>query len=140
MAYTGRCFCGAVQFKVKGEPKAMGYCHCESCRSWSASPVNAFCVWTPNDVEVIQGAEQVGQYAKTPMSERKFCKLCGGHLMNSHPPLGTVAFYCATLSGLDFKPAAHIYYAERALTVKDGLPEFKDLPAGFGGSGETLPE
>jgi hypothetical protein len=30
--YTARCFCGAVQFEVAGEPAAMGYCHCESCR------------------------------------------------------------------------------------------------------------
>src|SRR5207253_10783538 len=26
---------------VCGEPAAMGYCHCESCRSWSAGPVDA---------------------------------------------------------------------------------------------------
>jgi hypothetical protein len=30
--YKGSCFCGAVQFTVGGEPAAMGYCHCESCR------------------------------------------------------------------------------------------------------------
>src|SRR5207249_6986507 len=40
--YKGSCFCGAVKFTVTGEPAAMGYCHCESCRSWSAGPVNAF--------------------------------------------------------------------------------------------------
>ncbi len=45
--YRGSCFCGAVQFTVSGEPAAMGYCHCESCRSWSAAPVNAFTLWKP---------------------------------------------------------------------------------------------
>ena len=25
--YQGRCFCGAVEFTVSGEPVAMGYCH-----------------------------------------------------------------------------------------------------------------
>lgn len=34
--YQGNCFCGAVQFTVSGEPVAMGYCHCQSCREWSA--------------------------------------------------------------------------------------------------------
>ena len=38
--YEGSCFCGAVHFTVTGEPAAMGYCHCESCRTWSAGPVN----------------------------------------------------------------------------------------------------
>ena len=35
-SYKGSCFCGAVEFTVSGEPAAMGYCHCESCRHWSA--------------------------------------------------------------------------------------------------------
>ncbi len=38
--YQGSCFCGAVQFTVTGEPAGMGYCHCGSCRQWSAGPVN----------------------------------------------------------------------------------------------------
>lgn len=39
-SYEGRCFCGDVEIRVTGEPVAMGFCHCESCRSWSAGPVN----------------------------------------------------------------------------------------------------
>jgi len=34
----------------------------------------------------------------------------------------------------------HIYYDEKTLSIKDGLPKFKDLPAEFGGSGDTLAE
>ncbi len=41
-SHTGTCFCGAVEVTVTGEPAAMGYCHCDSCRQWSAGPVNAF--------------------------------------------------------------------------------------------------
>jgi hypothetical protein len=40
--HKGECFCGAVHVEVSGEPEAMGYCHCASCRSWSGGPVNAF--------------------------------------------------------------------------------------------------
>ncbi len=46
-ALSGSCFCGEVQFEVDGEPVAMGYCHCGSCRHWSAGPVNAFTLWKP---------------------------------------------------------------------------------------------
>jgi hypothetical protein len=49
-SYNGSCFCGAVQFTVTGEPASMGYCHCTSCRHWSASPVNAFTLWSPESV------------------------------------------------------------------------------------------
>jgi hypothetical protein len=34
----------------------------------------------------------------------------------------------------------HICYDENALFIKDGLPKLKDLPAGLGGSGDTLAE
>jgi hypothetical protein len=35
VTHKGECFCGAVHVEVSGEPEAMGYCHCRSCRSWS---------------------------------------------------------------------------------------------------------
>src|SRR4026207_2238897 len=83
--YEGSCFCGAVQFTVTGEPAAMGYCHCESCRTWSAGPGNAFSLWQPESVKVTKGADKIGMFAKTPKSERKWCKQCGGHLFTGHP-------------------------------------------------------
>jgi len=63
--YEGSCFCGAVQISVTGEPAAAGYCHCESCRSWSAGPVNAFSLWKPESVKVTRGEANVGVYNKT---------------------------------------------------------------------------
>ena len=45
--YSGTCFCGTVKLAATGTPAAMGYCHCESCRHWSAGPVNAFTLWDP---------------------------------------------------------------------------------------------
>jgi hypothetical protein len=71
--YKGSCFCGAVQLTVRGEPAAMGYCHCESCRSWSAGPVNAFTLWDPAAVQVTRGKDNIGTYNKTPNSYRMWC-------------------------------------------------------------------
>ena len=34
----------------------------------------------------------------------------------------------------------HVHYGEKTLSVRDGLPKFKDMPANFGGSGVELPE
>jgi hypothetical protein len=58
--HSGSCFCGAVQFTASGDPVAMGYCHCGSCRQWSAAPVNAFSLWPPEAIEVTRGAEHIG--------------------------------------------------------------------------------
>jgi hypothetical protein len=139
-SYTGACFCGAVELRVSGEPNAMGYCHCRSCRSWSGGPVNAFSLWQPEAVEITKGAEHIGTYAKTPMSERQYCQLCGGHLMVRHPPLQMVDVFAATIPDLPFAPAVHVNYAETVLPMRDGLPKLRDFPAEFGGSGEVVPE
>lgn len=135
--YQGQCFCGAVQVEATGAPEVMAYCHCTSCRSWSAAPINAFTLWKPAAVRVTAGAEHLAMYQKTPVSQRQYCRLCGGHVMSNHPPLGLVDVYAATLPGLTFSPGVHVNYAETVLPMRDGLPKFKDFPAEFGGSGET---
>lgn len=138
--YKAKCFCGAVEMTVSGEPFAMGYCHCESCRHWSAGPVNAFTLWKPGSVRVTKGSDNVGTYNKTPTSARKWCKTCGGHLYTDHPPLNFVDVFAAMLPQMKFTPGVHVNYAEKVLRIKDGLPKLKDFPKEMGGSGEILPE
>ena len=140
MAHVGSCFCGAVTLEVTGAPEAMGYCHCNSCRSWSAAPVNAFSLWKPEAVRITSGAEHLATFQKTERSQRQYCAKCGGHLMTNHPLLRLVDVYAATIPTLTFSPGVHINYAETVLPLRDGLPKFKDVPAEFGGSGETMAE
>jgi len=138
--YKGGCFCGAVKFEVTGRPAAMGYCHCESCRHWSAGPVNAFSLWPAQALRVTQGADSIGSYSKTPASLRKWCKLCGGHLFTDHPGWGLVDIYAALLPQLAFNPVVHVHYQESVLRIQDGKPKMKDLPQEMGGSGTALPD
>src|SRR5262245_35955199 len=101
--YKGSCFCGAVQLAGSGEPVGMGYCHCASCRSWSAGPVNAFTLWKPEAVKITRGADNLGAFNKTPNSIRKWCKTCGGHLLTEHPVFGLTDVYAATIPDLAFR-------------------------------------
>ena len=138
--YEGSCFCGAVKFTATGAPAAMGYCHCGSCRLWSAGPVNAFTLWPQDAVKVTKGAEHIGVIAKVPNSHRKWCKLCGGHLMTDHPEWKLVDVYSAVLPDLTFQPGVHANYESTVLRMKDGLPKLKNFPPELGGTGEAIPE
>jgi hypothetical protein len=140
MAHVGSCFCGAVELEVTGAPVAMGYCHCGSCRSWSGGPVNAFSLWRPEAVRITAGGEHVATFAKTPLSQRRYCTKCGGHLLAEHPPFGLVDVFAATIPTLEFVPGVHVNYAETVLPMRDGLPKLKDFPAEFGGSGQVMAE
>ncbi len=138
--YKGSCFCGSVEFEVAGAPAVMGYCHCGDCAAWAAAPINSFGFWTPDSVRITKGEDNVGTFNKTENVYRKFCKTCGGHVISELPGLNFVEVYPNVVPGLVHEPTLHVHYASKTVSVKDGLPKFKDLPAEFGGSGETLPE
>jgi hypothetical protein len=139
-SYKGSCFCGAVQFTVTGEPAAMGYCHCDSCRTWSAGPVNAFTLWKPQALRITRGADNIASFAKTANSQRKWCKACGGHLFTDHPQWSLVDVYAAVIPDFPYKPGVHVHYQESRLPLRDGLPKMRDLPKEMGGSGAVLAE
>ena len=136
----GSCFCGAVEFEVKGEPTAMVYCHCKDCQAWSAGPINSASLWNPDLLEITKGQEYIETYNKTEDSYRKFCKKCGGHLMTEHPGMNLIDIFAVLLNGFSFKPSIHINYESKMVSVKDGLPKLKDIPEDFGGSGKLLPD
>lgn len=138
--HAGSCFCGSVEFTVSGEPAVMGYCHCDSCRRWSAGPVNAFTLWKPDAVKITRGADKVGSYSKTPNSLRKWCKSCGGHIFTEHPGWGLTDVYAAVIPGFPFKAGVHVNYQETVLPMRDGLPKLRDVPKEMGGSGVGIPE
>jgi predicted GNAT family acetyltransferase len=138
--YKASCFCGSVEIEVTGTPVFAGYCHCGDCQAWSAAPINAFSLWKSDDVRITKGEADIGTFHKTENSYRKFCKICGGHLMTDHPRMRLIDVYANLLQGYTHAPTLHANYGSKTVTVKDGLPKYRDLPAELGGSGETLPD
>lgn len=145
--HIGHCFCGNVEFTLQGEPEVMAYCHCDSCRQWSASPVSGFTLWKPEKMKIIKGEEYVDGFTGNPLSDddtvvsnRAWCKKCGGHLYTDHPTMGLVDVPSAVIKNFIFRPGFHVHYQETVHPIKDGLPKFKDLPEEAGGSGMQLAE
>jgi hypothetical protein len=118
----------------------MGYCHCKDCAAWSATPINFYSFWGPDQLEIIKGIEYIETLSKTDHSKRKFCKKCGGHFMTENPGSDLVDIFAAILEGFLFEPAIHVNYESKTVSVKDGLPKFIDLPEEYHGFGKILPE
>ena len=74
-------------------------------------------------------------YQKTPVSQRQFCKKCGGHIMTNHPPLGLIDVYAATIPTLKFAPGVHVNYAETVLPMRDGCRNSKTFRRNSAGQG-----
>src|SRR5258705_7928763 len=79
-------------------------------------------------VHVTKGADKVGGYRKTPQIERKWCTVCGGHLLTNIHSLELVNIYAPVLPTLPFVPNVHVRYQETVLPMKDGLPKQRDFP------------
>jgi hypothetical protein len=138
--HEGSCFCGAVGIQAFGEPIDMGFCHCQSCRTYSGATYVAFAVWPAELVEVVRGQELLGGFNKAETSHRTFCTRCGGHLFLEHPHLGVVDIRAAVLASLPLRPRVHLNYDEAVVAVSDDLPKFRDMPVEIGGSGELVPD
>ncbi len=137
--HLGTCYCGAVEIEATGEPLDMGYCHCNECRRYSTAPVSIFTLWKPESVKITKGADLLGKFHSSELSDRRYCTKCGGHVMIDHPTLG-LSDIRVSLSGVTFKPTVHLNYEDKVMSIKDGLPKLKDFPAAIGGSGETMSE
>ena len=145
--HDGSCFCGAVKFTVTGNPEVAAYCHCDSCRNWSAGPVSAFTLWKPTTLKITQGLDNIAGFDKNPVSgdktvvsNRVWCKTCGGHIYTDHPTMGLVDVPAVILKDFTFAPMFHVHYQESVHKMRDGLPKFKDLPREAGGTGVELAE
>jgi hypothetical protein len=72
----GGCLCGAVRYRLEGEPFLVGTCHCADCRKESGSVLVAYAKW-PIDRFSFTGNVRT-------QSGRSFCPECGSRLFNLH--------------------------------------------------------
>ena len=105
-----------------------------------AAPVTAFTLWKPDAVKITRGLDNIGMYNKTPISYRKWCKTCGGHVFTEHPGWGLTDVYAAVISDFPYHAGIHVNYEGTKLRMKDGLPKMSDLPKEMGGSGVCMAE
>ena len=74
---TGSCLCKAVTLQANTGTKAVGACHCSSCRNWAGGPLLAVDCGT--EVSFNDDAP-ISVFNSSEWAERGFCSKCGTHL------------------------------------------------------------
>ncbi|MEQ8355200.1 MAG: GFA family protein [Kiloniellaceae bacterium] len=123
---TGRCLCGDVTFEYSGTENWRAYCHCESCRRNTSSPVTAFlgvprgnCRFTGTPAKIFESS---------PGVRRLFCGRCGSPMAfdaDRYPD--EIHLYAASLDDpAGYVPEVHVHSAERLpwFDVKDSLRRY----------------
>lgn len=124
---VGGCLCGAVRFSVTAQPLWSAYCHCESCRRATASPVAAFVGFNADDVQFRGGTRRL--YCSSAGVERSFCADCGTPLSyRSTRWPAEIHLYAPTFDDpAAHPPAFHVHWAEKLpwLGISDSLPKYE---------------
>lgn len=82
--YVGKCLCGVVKIKVKGEISDIIHCHCSLCRknSGSAYATNGFI--NSKYFEIVSGKDNLSTFSFKLGRNRHFCTSCGSPVYSSN--------------------------------------------------------
>lgn len=94
--HEGGCSCGAVRYRVRGEPHVVGTCHCTSCRKESGSALVFYADWP------IEAFEVTGNFAT--FEGRSFCPRCGSRLFNLSEKIAEIRLGSLDAAPTQFTP------------------------------------
>jgi hypothetical protein len=122
----GRCLCGSIRFEAELPPLWSCFCHCESCRRNTSSPLTAFLGFHREQVQF--AGRRPNTYHSTAGVTRSFCGACGSPVaFESLRWPGEIHLYAAGLEDPgQFVPQYHVHWSEKLpwLMIDDGLPKY----------------
>lgn len=132
---TLQCRCGQVQLRLTEAPVAQFYCHCEDCRAATGGAYSPLALFPADSVTVLGGETTTWTQKTMP---RTRCAHCGTLLFGESPGMDVRGVNGFVLPVELFKPAFHIRCQHAVMPVRDELPHYEDVPAAFGGDGQTV--
>ncbi|KAK4233897.1 Mss4-like protein [Achaetomium macrosporum] len=137
--WKGKCHCGAVQYQLSREkPLASKYCHCTTCQRMHGAPFQWAAIFHKTDINFTNGHHDLGWYDPTAKSTTHHlpckvqCAYCRTPIMDEGRNM--ILLFPTLIEGINtpkgreaFKPQCHMFYPQRVVDIKDGLPKFKGL-------------
>jgi len=124
MRREGGCSCGAVRYRVQGEPRVVSHCHCDHCRRASGAAFVTWAEFASEQYRLLQGSPRT--HRSKPSVCREFCPACGTQL--TYRDERNAEHLDVTVCSLDdpetLRPVDHLW-CERMLgwvTAADALP------------------
>lgn len=131
----GGCQCGAVRYRLNGDPIMLVVCHCTECQRQSGSAFGMSLAVKKSEFELLQGT--LKRWERSSHSGRKvgaaFCPECGTRIY--HEPermLGTaINVRAGTLDDRSWlAPAMHVWTQSKQswVAIPDGTTQFEGQP------------
>jgi hypothetical protein len=129
----GSCLCGAVGFRIEGEPIIARSCHCGRCRKARGTAHATNMLVATDGLRFTRGEGELASY-KIPEAKfytQVFCRICGAKLPRVDESRG---FAIVPLGALDDDPgirlSEHIFVGSKAPwhEITDDLPRYDGPP------------
>lgn len=126
----GGCQCGAIRYRVSGDPLMVAVCHCSMCRRANAAPAVGWAMFREVDV-LFTGAERTF-HASSESATRGFCGRCGTQVSFTADYIpGLIDLTVGSLDHPEHvQPQLHCWHSERLPWAEfaDGLPRHAGFP------------
>ena len=76
--HEGGCLCGAVRYRIEGEPEWSGHCHCKDCQKAVGAGITTWIGSKHENFHVTKG--EITRCETTQGVFRGFCGKCGSSL------------------------------------------------------------
>ena len=133
MELEGGCYCGALRYKVEGDPLFKGQCHCRECQYISGGSVNVTMAMPKAGFSYTKGSPK--QFKRSDLDNpvtREFCAECGTHTVSRPPGMPAVMLKVGTLDDPSAfgGPQMAIYLCDKQSfhQVPEGVATFDRLP------------
>jgi len=111
----GSCACGAVGYEIARIALPVSQCHCQSCRNTHAAAFVTPAGVLREHFHWTRGQEKLSNYESSPGKLRRFCSLCGCHLVAERDGAAAVIVRVAPLDEAPGdRPQYHIWAEQDA--------------------------
>ncbi|HXV25243.1 MAG TPA: GFA family protein [Alphaproteobacteria bacterium] len=125
-AREGGCFCGAIRYRVEGEPTQVNHCHCRMCQRMSGAPIVTWATFKADDVRFLKGRPK--WFDSSDKARRGFCANCGTQLLwRPNRETDEIDLTAASLDDPNsVRPDLHLWSESQLdwMKIEDGLPHY----------------
>ncbi|WP_119420790.1 GFA family protein [Desertibaculum subflavum] len=126
----GGCQCGAVRYRIAGEPILSAICHCSMCRRAHAAPAVGWVMFQEGQVTFTKA--EPARYASSVEAQRGFCPTCGTQISFTASFIpGLIDITTGSLDTPEAVPPTLHYWDTRRLPwmrIGDDLPRYPEFP------------
>lgn len=116
----GSCLCGGIEYEVDKLDMPIRHCHCKTCRKANAASFSSSAGVMREHFRWLKGADKLSAFESSPGKFRRFCSLCGSHLIAEYPVQPHVILRVATLNDdPGVRPVAHIWRSHDVPWLQD---------------------